>query len=302
MVIVKLTGGMGNQLFQYAMGRAVANRHNVPLKLDRHFLDNQPNNQPFARRNYALDMFTINAGRASAAEVSRYVPLAAYRPRLRRQRYGQRLIQRVVQALNPHYITEENADAYNPNSLSNAPAHCYLDGYWQSEKYVDSIRDELRAELNFVRPLTGKAAALADVIHSCQAVCIHVRRTDFLTDSQQTTLTTSQIEQATTYLIRQGVSPTLFVFSDDIPWCRQHVRAGGLPLHVVDEAVGDTDTSFQLMTRCRHFILSVSTFGWWAAWLAAHPEKIVLHPRHPRATDWAADGWISLDTVFTPAH
>ncbi len=87
------------------------------------------------------------------------------------------------------------------------------------------------------------------------------------------------------------------MFSDDIAWCRQHVRAGRWPIHFVDETVGNADVQFQLMTRCRHFILSVSTFGWWAAWLAAHPEKRVLHPRHPRSADWAADGWIALDTI-----
>ncbi len=183
MVIVKLTGGMGNQLFQYAMGRAMANRHTVPLKLDRYFLDNQHDRQPFARRDYALDLFTIEAKRASEAEVSQYVPLAAYRPRFRLERYGQRLVQRVGQAVNPDYITEKNADAYTPELLESSPTHCYLDGYWQSEKYFITIRDELRAELCFSQSLSGEAAALAETIETCEAVCVHVRRTDFLTDS-----------------------------------------------------------------------------------------------------------------------
>ena len=82
-MIVKLTGGMGNQLFQYAMGRALASRYDVPLKLDRYFLAHQRPNQPFARRAYALDLFSIEAERASIAEVSQYVPLVAYQPRFR---------------------------------------------------------------------------------------------------------------------------------------------------------------------------------------------------------------------------
>ena len=211
-------------------------------------------------------------------------------------------MQRVGQVMNPRYITEKNADAYDPAVLANAPAHCYIDGYWQSEKYIAAIEDELRTELSFARPMPDCARQIVAKIDACEAVCVHIRRTDFLTDSRQTTLTLAHIDRGVAYLLNRGIMPTLFVFSDDMPWCRQLVRVGELPIHFVDETMGDAGTQFQLMTHCRHFIISVSTFGWWAAWLATHPEKLVLHPRHPRSADWAADDWIALDSVPFTTH
>ena len=299
MVIVRLTGGLGNQLFQYAFGRALAEQHGVTLKVDRYFLDNQRPEQGFAVRPYALDLFAVSPERASEPEVARYVPLVTYQPRFRWERYAQRLVQRVSQYLNPGYIIETTAAVRDPAALTAPPTHCYLAGYWQSERYFAHIGELLRSELRFRRPLEGRAAALGNYIASLESVCIHVRRTDFLTDSRQTTLTPEQIAQGVAYLIRQGIEPTLFVFSDDIDWCRQHIKSDDAPLNFVSEQdVGrDAATHFQLMTRCRYFILSVSTFGWWAAWLADHPTKIVLHPPHPYSANWAADGWIDLSTI-----
>ena len=130
MVIVKLTGGLGNQLFQYAFGRALAEQHGVALKVDRYFLDNQRPEQGFAVRAYALDLFAMSPQRASASEVARYVPLVTYQPRFRWEWYAQRLVQRVSQRFNPRYGIERDGATYEPAALTTLPADCYLAGYW----------------------------------------------------------------------------------------------------------------------------------------------------------------------------
>lgn len=296
MIIVRLAGGLGNQLFQYAFGRALAHRHGVPLKVDRHLLDQQPYWSSMTPRAYSLDLFRASIESACSAEIARYVPFVNCHPESRLGWYAQRLVRKAGQLINPRYIIEKDATTFDEALLATAPPVCYVAGYWQSERYFDSIRDRLRSELRFANPLTGQAAKLAAEMQTVEAVCVHVRRTDFLTDPHQTTLTTSQIQQGVRAVEHRDLTPTLFVFSDDIDWCRQYVRVPGVSVHyVTDKEIGpDTGVHFQLMTHCRHFILSVSTFSWWASWLARHPNQLVLHPPHPRSKAWAAQGWVPL--------
>ncbi|GAB3894501.1 alpha-1,2-fucosyltransferase [Spirosoma agri] len=296
MIIVRLAGGLGNQLFQYAFGRALAHRHNVPLKLDLHVLEGRNYDQTMTARAYALDLFGLPVPFATPAEVAPYVPFVTKPSTFLPAQYGHRLLRKVSRSLNPRYVVEKDAARFDAGVLLTAPSHCYVAGYWQSERYFLPIQQELRSELRVVTPLTGPAIALAEHINTVEAVCVHVRRTDFLTDVHQTTLTPAQIRQGVQVLIRRGVKPVLFVFSDDIDWCRRQVRVNDAPVHYVsEEAVGgNVGVHFQLMMGCRHFINSVSTFSWWAAWLSKHPTQLVFHPPHRRSSDWAAQHWITL--------
>ena len=296
MIIVRLAGGMGNQLFQYAFGRALAHRHNVPLKLDLHVLEGRSYDQTMTARNYALDVFKLPVQLATPDDVSQYVPFVATQSNSQLTQYAQRFIRKASRTLNPRYIAEKDASRFDANVLLTAPSHCYVAGYWQSERYFLQIQDELRSELRIAIPLTGQAAVLASFIKTVASVCVHVRRTDFLTDAHQTSITPDQIRQGVSELIRRGIEPVLFVFSDDMDWCRQQVRESNAPIHYVsDDEVGhDVGVHFQLMMYCCHFISSVSTFSWWAAWLSNHPSQLVFHPPHRRSSDWPAQNWITL--------
>lgn len=296
MIIVRLAGGLGNQLFQYAFGRALAHYHKVALKVDTHWLSEASSHPGETARDYQLDLFATPIDVATRAEIRRYVPFVDVSPDSSVLRYAKRAIQRVSRALNPRYVVERDANSFDPAIWQRIPADCYVTGYWQSEAYFADIQHQLRSSLCFAQPLGEKAARLAQQLETVDSVCVHVRRTDFLSDPKQTTLTLGHIEQAVRELLRRSIKPYLFVFSDDIVWCQQNLLLDNVPIHYVsNEEIGrDLGDHFQLMTRCRHFILSVSTFGWWAAWLATYPQKMVLHPPHRTSNSWSADGWLVL--------
>lgn len=304
MIVVRLAGGLGNQLFQYAFGRALAHRHNVPLKLDQHWFDAPRYGQQTTQRSYALDLFDLPVQLATSADVAQYVPFLTQRPQSWPGQYAQRFVQKVSRVINARYIQENDPNWFDPGMLTTAPADCYVAGYWQSERYFRHIQSLLRAELRFAAPLSGRALALATYMQTVEAVCVHVRRTDFLTDCHQVSLTPEQVRQGVDALRSRGIAPVLFIFSDDTDWCRQQIRAHDVPVYFVAEEVGeDAGTHFQLMTHCRHFILSVSTFSWWAAWLASHPDQLVFHPPHRRSGDWSVPHWKTLPEVYaSPAR
>ncbi len=290
MVIVKLQGGLGNQLFQYAAGRAVAHRNNVCLKLDLRLFESN------LHRKYRLDRFNIVASIATPDEVSNVTGMAPVKiwakvwARIqRRLPYKWRSVIR-----EPHFRFDSN--------ILTVSGHVYLIGYWQSEQYFKEIEDVLRKELTLKYPPDTHNEAVSSLIHQTESVSLHVRRLDYVSNPNQTHAVCSPAyyQTATEKLARTVKQPHFFVFSDDMEWAQQNIRLD-YPVTYVTHNGEDRDyEDLRLMSWCNHHILANSTFSWWGAWLNPNPHKTVLAPRHwfnnPHldTRDLFPDAWIQV--------
>jgi hypothetical protein len=167
--------------------------------------------------------------------------------------------------------------------ILNTPKNVYLDGYWQSEKYFREIKDVIRSEFQVKYPQDTKSQEIGKVISSTQSVSVHVRRGNYASNprvnSHHGTCAVEYYQECAKTIEGKLSSPHYFVFSDDIAWAKVN-----LDFHYPTTFVDHNDPShdyedLRLMSMCRHHIIANSTFSWWAAWLNANPDKIVLAPR-----------------------
>jgi hypothetical protein len=276
MIIVRLLGGLGNQMFQYAAGRALSVRHNTTLKLDlTRLLDRSPR-ENYVHRDYALGMFNIRESFATPQETARCV--GNYSNPVQRWLFKAR---RKI-GMTPKYLTEIPYQ-FMPGFLR-APADSYLDGYWQNERYFKDIAPILRRDFTFKEPLSEPAERLANQIRMTNSVCLHVRRGDLVsnivTNYYHGVCGIEYFMQAVTLLAARVAKPHFFIFSDDLEWCQKEIHIDFPNVIVPDEFATPTlSDHFQLMTLCKHFIISNSSYSWWGAWLSENSDKIVIAPR-----------------------
>lgn len=261
MIRIPLLGRTGNNLFQYAIGRVLAERHQVPLVLDASWFN-----------------------RTGWAEVSHFLKLPLKAKVVRRCPLGVRALRKIT---GKHYweyrgvpvLREPNGDQRFDPAFLEAPADCVLFGYFQSPLYFTEISSELRDELNSL--LAGVAQDAREVratLADPRSVAVHVRRGDFLDNP------VFQVCDLRYYLtsmeeMRSRVpGARFFIFSDDPGWCRSEFT--GSDIHVVGtETVGKSPLhDLQLMSTASHHIIANSSYSWWAAWLGDKPTQEVIMP------------------------
>jgi Glycosyl transferase family 11 len=274
-VIVRLIGGLGNQMFQYAAGRALAARSGAVLKLDASGFATYP------KRHFELDAFPIHAVPAEEADLDAF---GVCRDRNGRSWWARasRFLRRYRRG-SPSAIYCERHFHFDAKVGELQPP-VYLDGYWQSEKYFADCAELLRCELTPRAPLEAENADMAARIDAVNAVSLHVRRGDYIDDprvsSYHGTCSAEYYRNATEHIAgRTTKNIHLFIFSDEPEWARDNLHFAQ-PTTIV--AVNGPDRGFrdmQLMARCRHHVIANSSFSWWGAWLNSSPGKIVVAPR-----------------------
>ena len=278
MIITRLTGGLGNQMFQYAFGRELSERHNTELKLDVESYGPEANQMP--PRTYDLGIFNVRETFASAEEIRQLATRVSHD-------ISDRILNRLLgvkasHIREPHFHFSETAYRSSDN--------VYLSGYWQTERYFRDVEPKLRSEFTFRDPMSENAVPIYDEITASNSVCVHVRRTDFLVNPLNGFYEVDYYRKAEE-LIRERVSnPAYFVFSDDMDWCEANLAFDG-PTQFVSQDFGPLKfrDDLRLMSACKHFVVANSSFSWWAAWLNPDPAKTVIAPKA-----WFADR--SLDT------
>ena len=259
MKVVRIIGGLGNQMFQYAFARAMGD----DVKLDiSAFKD-------YTLRGYQLENFNIVQNYADAPTVQR----------LTRRSHMPRILCRILgRSTHPHIIRERTINVYQPDLLSRDGL---FDGYFQSEKYFAHIRPQLLQEFSLRRPMD---AANQEMLRRIQAqespVSLHVRRGDYVNLSNVHFLCGPEYYRDAIDLIAARVkNPHFFLFSDDIDWVLENIKILH-PFTPVDINSGDAGYfDMELMKHCHHNIIANSTFSWWGAWLNQNPGKIVVAPR-----------------------
>jgi hypothetical protein len=271
MIITQLNGGLGNQMFQYAAGRAVAEKLGVPLKLDITFC------QISKLRRYALDYFAIKAQTATNEEIAHF--------RFPGRSLGLSIaIKMPLEYVKPYYkrrVFREQHFHYDP-AIRMCGDDTYLEGYWQSEKYFKDIEQLIRNEFTLMTKPDRFNAEMADRIKSCNSVCIHVRLGDYVSsptaNANHGTCSLDYYRKAMRNIEKNVKEPHFFILSDDPAWVREHMDTGN-PTTFVD--INGPDKGYEdlrLMSLCQHHIIANSSFSWWGAWLSTNPQKIVIAP------------------------
>lgn len=287
MIIVKLMGGLGNQMFQYAAGKALAAHHSTALKLDLDFLLDRTPRGGFVFRDYDLDVFVLEAERASNRHTARYNRTSNTRV----NRYARALGAWIGKYRRYH----EQGFHYN-EEFFRLPRNAYLDGYWQSPKYFAPIKDQIRADFTFKDSILEGSQRLKGAILNDNSVCINVRRADFLASSFHGVCDMEYFAPAIESVASKVFNPHFFIFSDDPPWCLENLRVSYPVTFVGHEHAGTKFSNYlQLMSLCKHYIIPNSSFAWWAVWLNGEyrHDRIVIAPRR-----WFTDPtWDTKDLI-----
>ena len=289
MIIVKLNGGLGNQMFQYATGLSLAIKLQVPLRLDispfkhQHSIDTP--------RKYSLSVFNITATIVSTKDALELTQrgTSLFR-KLSRKLRGKQVPKGENYYLEPHYH-------YAPiNSLTQDDI--YLDGYWQSYRYFTKYRRQLLTEFTPHKNLTSATLTCLNTIKEQKSsVSLHIRRGDYITNTNANSYhgiaSLGYYQKAIDHFTQGLSSPHFFIFSDDLNWAQENVRFiqdvtfVELPLETPDYE------EIILMSKCDHNIIANSSFSWWGAWLNQNDNKKVIAPKK-----WFQDATIDTSDLI----
>lgn len=291
MIVTRLSGGMGNQMFQYALGRALSLEHGVPLLLDTELLLDRTPRPPklhFVFRDYDLHIFNIEARIARREEIpARHRLYLGGKAKLALDGYMKRVWK---------HEGLERSFAFDPRVCELGP-DAYLDGYWQSPKYFAGYEDVIRKDFTLKNGLSERGQQLQREIASTSAVCVNVRRGDFVVNSFHGLMGTEYFDHTIDHLRRTTDAEKVYVFSDDVAWCEQNLRFPLPTVFVGHEYKGEKFGEYlALMSACRHFIIPNSSFGFWAAWLSPHANKTVIAPKQ-----WFSDASIDTSDLIPPS-
>jgi hypothetical protein len=258
MIIVRLIGGLGNQLFQYAVGRDLALKHGVPLKLDISGFET------YKLHKYSLGSYTLAATIASSEDRALFV-----------NENGEVLTD--LEKLNRTFI-QEISPVFNPRVLE-AGRDTYLAGYWNSEKYFIDIRKTILSDLTVDTPPEGENAKILEKINASNSVSLHVRRGDYVNNRVFGVCGLDYYKKAIDHIAKKVNSPTFFVFSDDYEWVKDNLKIDYPAVYVHHNNADKNYEDLRLMSACKHNIIANSTFSWWGAWLNQNEDKVVIAPK-----------------------
>lgn len=270
MIVVQLIGGLGNQMFQYALGRSLADKNSTKLELDLSWFGNIENVN--TKRQYELDCYPIRTELTDAAKLNLIEP--------GQQPTNRSLVGRLF-GQKPLTVYSEPDPGFHAEIL-NLPDNVYLKGYWQNENYFINIRQKLLKE--FVpKQLSDYSKKMIKKIKSQPAVSLHIRRGDYannpLTNKFHGLAPIDYYVKALDYIRDQTSELQLFIFSDDIAWCQQNLPFTKTAAFVDGNPADRGYEDMYLMRLCNHNVIANSSFSWWGAWLNESPSKIIVAPK-----------------------
>ncbi len=268
MKIVKIQGGLGNQMFQYAFAKALEKKgHDVYLDLSLYEKKVERNGINYVHNGFELEnLFAIEYKKASKTQIKKLgtIPNSVIN-RLRRKYFTKKT----------HYI--DKVFRFSPEVLETSN-DCYLDGYWQTEKYFETFSGEMRTLYQFKNSLSEKSQKVFEHQNKKMA-SIHVRRGDYLNGGLHDVCTKEYFNNAIDYAVANCMIEKLLVFSNDIEWCKANLTCLNLEVVFVDWNTGENSwQDLCMMSKCSANILSNSSFSWWAGWLNDNEDKTVIAP------------------------
>jgi hypothetical protein len=253
MIISRLNGGLGNQMFQYAFAKMLCEKYAQDLYIDTSQFKN-------SNRSYGLDIFNFDQ---AFWDFDSEIAEGKVIIEIREDRFEFDEI--AVSALENHNLNQ---------------SIFLITGYWQSHKYFSHISSLIRREFRMSFQIDNTYFEIQNLIRSTESVMIHIRRGDYLWNenlAKHGVVDVSYLERSMTYFNEVLPEVLFLVFSDDPSWCIENIPPAK-NLIFIKKDLDQGRTSFNLMRQCKHFIISNSTFSWWAAWLGNNPEKRVICP------------------------
>jgi len=276
MIIVKLIGGMGNQMFQYAIGRHLALEYGTDLKLDITDLLDRKTRENFTLRNFELDVFNIEANFATQKEIRSFISGKSIFDRIAKK------IKRISGLMR---ITIENKMEFHSKILSYGKNN-YLVGYWQSEKYFLPISNIIRNDFSLKNEKLEElynSKALVKYLHiitNTNSVAVHYRRGDYvnnhLINQYHGVCSPEYYKKAIDLIQIKTKKPHFVLFSDEPEWLKSNIDLKE-SYTVIEKNKNYVD--LYLMSLCKHNIIANSSFSWWGAWLNKNREKLVISPK-----------------------
>ena len=288
-MIVKLIGGLGNQMFQYAFAYAKKNKTQLQLDITGFHSD--------GLRQYKLDKFCIDASIVSVAEANQL--------KYENESLSTSLLRRLVRKEKPFSNSYYKERCFQfDNAALIVSEEAYFDGYWQSEKYFSDYRDELLKQFGLKAPVHSKSKEYQQKIQSTQAVSMHIRRGDYVTNTRTNEVhglcSLEYYRKAVSFIQEREAQLHFFIFSDDLKWAKENLGFIDNVTFVELETDALDHEEMWLMSQCQHNIIANSSFSWWGAWLNENPNKMVIAPKQWFAdtsidtSDLMPDGWVRL--------
>jgi hypothetical protein len=269
MIITRLIGGLGNQLFQYAIARNLAFIHKTNVKVDITPFET------YKLHEYSLKPLNIKESIASPKDVS-----SLKNPTMKERIKAK--IRRRMPVPPASYIREKHYH-FDPDILD-LPNNIYLEGYWQTPKYFFDILDTLREEFNPHTVPGGKDLDILNKIKNSYSISIHMRRGDYVknpkTQEYHGVCDIDYYKRCIRLLADKVQNPHFFLFSDDPKWCEENLHTNYRLTAVSHNDAKKNYEDLRLMSNCSHQIIANSSFSWWAAMLNKNPAKIVCSPQN----------------------
>jgi hypothetical protein len=270
-IVVNITGGLGNQMFQYAFAYAVSKRSDVDeVKLSTESYLND------TFRKYELDKYAITLKLANIDEVKKikYQKENIYQKVIRKLTRKKRELSQLCY-VEPHFHFD-----YNVLKSINKK---YFEGYWQSEKYFKEYRNDLLNQFKLINPIHSKSEYYKKLILSSSAISLHIRRGDYVSVDKNLQIhgvcSLDYYSKAVKKIEEAIKKPLYFIFSDDLEWAKQNLEFIKNKKFVeLDKSIHDHEEIY-LMSLCKHNIIANSTFSWWGAWLNQNENKITIAPK-----------------------
>jgi len=279
MIIIKIMGGVGNQMFQYALGKNLALLNKVEVKFDITWFDNFGENT--TPRYYSLQEFNIIDNIASRKEIEKF--------RKYEKLSGKRhFLYNFFIANDSIYIKEKKVEF--DKEILEIKNNVYLFGYWQSEKYFKTIKDIILKELTLKNEPSNHYKKNAQLISQAKnnSISIHIRRGDYTSEKLKKDLGLCSLQyykKALEKIKKKVKNPVIFVFTNDIKWAKNNLKFK-YPINFVSQK-NKNDNNYKnkdyeeliLISLCKHNIIANSSFSWWGAWLNKNINKIVIAPK-----------------------
>ena len=275
MKIIKIKGGLGNQMFQYAFAKYVEKNSGEKSKLDFSAYTELLNDDI---RKPRLLKFNLSSSVASDEEIKRATMLKLGGKYLSFQ-YRVKIFLEAV--FNPKYFLEWKRGEFI--SLNKIMKHSYFDGYWQSIDYIEPIKEQLFRDFIPNNELSDKAKEQMEEMQAHDSVFVGIRKGDYTADASARNhfgvITNSYYLKAMEYISSKVESPVFYIFSNDIEWCQQNLDFKNYKVVFRDKEMQTDDfEELMIMSSCKHAIISNSTFNWWGAYLIKNPVKEIVCP------------------------
>ena len=273
MIISKIIGGLGNQMFQYAAGKRLSLHRGTTLLLDTSAFTE------YRLREYGLDCFSFATNNATDLELRRVLPASGspLKTAVNALKIWSKSLERPIPLIRERHFN------FDPSILELSDNTC-LEGYWQSEKYFRDIEPVIRNDFTFRHKPDAENQRILETIRGVNSVGIHIRRGDYVENGRTNEIhgvcSEEYYRRAVERITGSVSTPRYFIFSDDIAWAKKAMSFLS-PVSFIDNNVSaHHHEDMRLMANCKHHIIANSSFSWWSAWLNADPNKIVIAPKH----------------------